>query len=51
MSQHIKNLTSTREDAGSIPGLIQRVKGFQHCRELWCKSQTWLGSGVVVAVV
>ena len=25
--------------------------GFWHCRELWCGSQTWLGSGVAVAVV
>ena len=23
----------------------------QHCRELWCRSQAWLGSGVAVAVV
>ena len=23
----------------------------QHCRELWCKSQMWLGSGVAVALV
>ena len=23
----------------------------QHCRELWYKSQMWLGSGVAVAVV
>ena len=22
----------------------------RHCRELWCRSQTWLGSGVAVAV-
>ena len=22
----------------------------QHCHELWCRLQTWLGSGVTVAV-
>ena len=22
----------------------------QHCHELWCGSQTWLGSGIVVAL-
>ena len=25
--------------------------GIQHCRELWCGSQSWLGSLVAVAVV
>ena len=23
----------------------------QHCRELWCRLQTWLGSGITMAVV
>ena len=29
------------------------LSGFriQHCPELWCRSQTWLRSGVPVAVV
>ena len=22
----------------------------RHCCELWCRSQTWLGSGIVVAL-
>jgi len=30
---------------GSLSGL-----GIQHCRELWCRSQTWLGSCVAMAV-
>ena len=46
MAQQVKNL----EDAGSIPGLAQCVR-IQHCHELWCRSQTQLGSGIVVAVV
>ena len=38
------NLTSIHEDASPIPEL--RI---QHCCEL-CRSQTWLRSGVAVAV-
>ena len=40
------NLTSSHEDVGLIPGLVQWF-----CRELWCTLQTQLGSGLAVAVV
>ena len=36
-------------DTGSSPGLTQWVKDQCYC-ELWCRSQTWLGSCVAVAV-
>ena len=47
------NLTRNDELAGSIPGLAGSRMGLriQRCRELWCGSQTRLGSSVAVAVV
>ena len=37
------NPTRNDEVVGSIPGLDQRVR-IRRCRELQCRSQTWLGS-------
>ena len=42
----VTNPTSIHEDISSILGL--RI---QHCRELWCRSQLWLESGIAGAVV
>ena len=50
MAQWLTNPNRNDEVVGSIPGLAQWVKN-PHCRELWCRWQTWLGSGVAVAVV
>ena len=52
VAQGVKNLISIHEDAGSIPGLSQRVEGsVQHCPKLWCRLQIQLRSGVAVVVV
>ena len=41
--------TGNREVAGLIPGLAQWLR-IRHCRELWCRLQTRLGSHVAVAL-
>ena len=50
MVQLIINVASVHEDVGSILGLAQGLR-IQCCHELWCRSQTWLGSHVAVAGV
>ena len=47
--QWLTNPTSIHEDTGSIP-VLSRLR-IRHCCELWCRSQTWLGFRVAVAVV
>ena len=50
MAQWLTNPTRNQEVEGSIPGLASGLR-IWHCRELWCRSQTRLGSRVAVAVV
>ena len=38
------NPTRNHEVVGSIPGLASGLRIPRRCRELWCRSQRWLGS-------
>ena len=42
----VMNLTSIHEDAGSILASPSELR-IPNCHELWCRSQTQLGSGIV----
>ena len=48
MAQWLTNPTRNHEVVGSVPALPQlRIR---RCRELWCRSQTRLGSRIAVAL-
>ena len=47
MAQWVTNPTRIHEDAGLIPGLARGLR-IRRCRELQCRSQTWLGSFIAV---
>ena len=49
VAQWLTNLTRNYEIAGSL-ALLSGL-GVRCGRELWCRSQMWLGSCVAVAVV
>ena len=49
MAQWLINPARNHEVVGSIPGLAQWLRIWR-CRELWCRSQVRLGSGVALAV-
>ena len=50
VAQQVKNPASILKDVRLILGLTQWVR-IWHCHELWCRLQTWLSSGIAVAVV
>ena len=43
VAQRLTNLTRIHGDAGLILASLTGLR-IQHCRELWYRSQTWLGS-------
>ena len=50
VAQRVTNPTSIHEDVGSTSAFAHELR-IGPCRELWCRSQTQLGSGIAVAVV
>ena len=50
MAQWLMNLTRNHEVAGSSLASLSGLR-IQRCCELCCSLQTWLGSGIAVAVV
>ena len=50
MAQWVKNPTSIHEDGAQFLASLSGLRIWRW-RELWCRSQTWLGSNVAVAVV
>ena len=50
MAQWLANPTRNHEVAARSLASLSGLR-IQHCPELWCRSQTWLGSRVAVAVV
>ena len=50
MAQWLTNPTRNQEVAGSILGLLSGLR-IRSCCELWCRSQTQLGSRIAVVVV
>jgi len=51
MTQWLTNPTRTHEVVGLIPGALLSGLRIQHCRELWCRSQSRFRSCVAVAAV
>ena len=49
MAQQLPNPTSIHEDTGLILASLSGLK-IWHRHELWCRSQTWLGFCVAVAM-
>ena len=49
VAQWLMNPTRDREVVGLIPGLAHGLR-IRCCRELWCRLQMRLGSGIAVAL-
>ena len=49
MAQWLMNPNGIHEDVGPSVALLSGLR-IQRCRELWCRSQTRLGSHIAVAV-